>query len=513
MNDNENFDLEKELAESIEKLVNEETIVAKAFVDSNASKHNEYNNINNSTNNKSNYDDDMNKTQVIPNIPSRNINLGSNLNNQNAENESDNDNNLTMTSTNISNPNNQDKKKLDKKTKLIIAGISGIVLLVLAIIILIATMINNKAKSSFDYNYSKGNEYYNEKNFSSALNYFEKAEVTLVGKKNIDLKFKLYDCYKAQDQDDKAVEKLKDIISLEKNNEKALTLLATYYATEKQGDKLTELIRKYQGTDGLRYLSSYVVAKPTASQNAGKYDVAVDLQLSTEGSNKIYYTLDGTDPTTKSLLYSDAIHLVKGDTTVKAIAVNAIGTSSDIVELKYTIDYKAPDAPIITPATGTYQEGQKIEITNIKNGDTAYYTLDGSTPTKVSTKYTEPFNMPVGNTIVSVIIINQYGLESSMTTKNYNVTAAKSYSFEEAKVLLITRMKSKGDLKSDTITSDGKQANFVYYTKQKINDIEMYIIYYDIDNTRQKYYFGVGVKNGQCYKVTENGGKFTLTDY
>ena len=510
MNDKDNFELDKELAKSIEKLIDEETTVAKAFVDRNLLKNSDYNNIPP----KSIYDEEKSKTQAIPEIPSRNVTMGNGSDGGTKAPFND-----TKTIPNMSNGvnNSPPKKKLDKKTKLIIAGVSGAVILVIVVIIIVASIMNNKNKSSYKYNYAKGVEYYNDKDYKSALPYFEKAEVADTSKKNIDLKFKLYDCYIGVANNDKAIEKLKEILSYESNNEKALTALASNYATNKQGDKLTELIRKYEGTEGQKYLASYVVSVPTVSKAAGKFDVEISLELVATESNKIYYTLDGTEPTSKSSLYSEAIQIKKGDTTVKAIAVNDIGTASNILEQKYTIDFKAPDSPDISPVTGTYQEGQKIEITNLKSGDTAYYTVDGKTdPTKdsPSTKYIEPFSMPPGNTVVKVIIINQYGLSSSISSRNYNVVATKIYTFDESIVLLKARMKATGDLKADGITfKDGKTVEFIYNTRKTIKNIDMYITSYNLSKVRQTNYYGIDVKSGLCYKVTESGGEFSATEY
>jgi len=509
MNDKENFDLDSELAKSIEKLIDEETTVAKAFVDRNLLKNSGYNNISG----KSIYDEERSKTQAIPKIPSRNVILNKDFDGGSRDIISKKNNAPNISNSVLNFPN---KKKLDKKTKLIIAGVSAAVILVIVTIFIVSGIMNNKYKSSYNYNYSKGMEYYNNKDFKSALPYFEKAEVADTGKKNIDLKFKLYDCYIGVANNDKAIEKLKEILSYEKNNEMALTALASNYFTNKQGDKLTTLIRSYEGTDGQKYLANYVVVVPTASKAAGKFDVEIALELVSVDSNKIYYTLDGTEPTIKSLLYSEAIQIKKGDTTVKAIAVNSIGTSSDIVEQKYTVDYKAPDAPEITPVTGTYQEGQKIEITNIKSGDTVYYTISSSDPppdpTKDSpNKYTEALTMPTGNTVVKVLIINQYGLSSTISSRNYNVAATRSYKSDEALSLLIDRMKVKGDLKADGKTSsDGKSLTFTYNTRKTINNVEMWLYFYDIAGVRQPSYYGIALKTGQCYTVTQSGG---TTDY
>jgi len=69
------------------------------------------------------------------------------------------------------------------------------------------------------------------------------------------------------------------------------------------------------------------VAKPTASPSAGTYDTvqAVTLNCATEGAS-IYYTTDGSTPTTSSTLYGSGWFFqgitVSETTTIKAIAVS-----------------------------------------------------------------------------------------------------------------------------------------------------------------------------------------------
>ena len=109
MNDKDNFELDKELAKSIEKLIDEETTVAKAFVDRNLLKNSDYNNIPP----KSIYDEEKSKTQAIPEIPSRNVTMGNGSDGGTKAPFND-----TKTIPNMSNGvnNSPPKKKLDKNS-------------------------------------------------------------------------------------------------------------------------------------------------------------------------------------------------------------------------------------------------------------------------------------------------------------------------------------------------------------------------------------------------------------
>lgn len=80
------------------------------------------------------------------------------------------------------------------------------------------------------------------------------------------------------------------------------------------------------------------VATPTFSVAEGTYTEAqsVTISTTTEGAT-IYYTIDGTDPTTESNEYSDAISITE-TTTLKAIAVKEGMTDSEIATATYTIN-------------------------------------------------------------------------------------------------------------------------------------------------------------------------------
>ena len=79
------------------------------------------------------------------------------------------------------------------------------------------------------------------------------------------------------------------------------------------------------------------VATPTFTPAAGSYITAqtVSISCATEGAT-IYYTLDGSNPTPNSPVYSEAF-AVEATTTVKAIAAKGGMNDSDVASATYTI--------------------------------------------------------------------------------------------------------------------------------------------------------------------------------
>ena len=165
-------------------------------------------------------------------------------------------------------------------------------------------------------------------------------------------------------------------------------------------------------------MDEYIVDKPEYSLEEGKvYDDVQQLTL-TSKEKTIYYTIDGTDPTFTSIKYSEPIQLDEGETIVKAMSVNENGIPGLFEEKVYVIELPIEDAPAVSPSTGQYSESMKIEI-KVPDGYTAYYTMDGSTPTTASKKYTGPIKMPESDTLFKAILVNASGRSSGVTTRNY----------------------------------------------------------------------------------------------
>lgn len=88
------------------------------------------------------------------------------------------------------------------------------------------------------------------------------------------------------------------------------------------------------------------VVEPVISPNTYYHANTVDVTIAAEEGLTVYYTIDGTDPTTESEVYSSPITISATDATVKvtvkAIAVDAEGNVSDIVSATYTVNVVKP---------------------------------------------------------------------------------------------------------------------------------------------------------------------------
>ena len=168
------------------------------------------------------------------------------------------------------------------------------------------------------------------------------------------------------------------------------------------------------------------VATPTFSPAAGTYDVAqnVTIDCSTVGAT-IHYTTDGSTPTGSSATYSSAIP-VSVNTTIKAIAVKAGMSDSEVATAAYAIKVATPTFSV---AAGAYNSAQSVELACTTDGATIYYTTDGTTPTNTSSVYSSA--IAVGSTMT----IKAIAMKNDMTSSN---VATASYTIKKTYTLTIT---------------------------------------------------------------------------
>jgi hypothetical protein len=109
---------------------------------------------------------------------------------------------------------------------------------------------------------------------------------------------------------------------------------------------------------------------------------------------RIFYTTDGSDPTSSSTEYLQNHPItVSANTTLKAVAIDMAGRSSDISSAIYKIDIQAPIQPVASPGSGAYAVNA-VDLTHPEyptsaNGTpvTIFYTIDGSAPDALSSEY------------------------------------------------------------------------------------------------------------------------------
>lgn len=132
----------------------------------------------------------------------------------------------------------------------------------------------------------------------------------------------------------------------------------------------------------------------------------------------IYYTTDGSTPTTSSTVYTGpfSIESLTYPVTINAIAVRGSSTSS-----MATQTFAAPKA---AQPTISISSSGSVTIACPTDGATIYYTTNGTDPTTSSTPYTAPFT--VGNEVTVKAIAVKSGYDNSDVASAEYITSSVS---------------------------------------------------------------------------------------
>lgn len=192
--------------------------------------------------------------------------------------------------------------------------------------------------------------------------------------------------------------------------------------------------------------------KITSNISSGDFDKPIQIELNSSVAwyDKIYYTLDGTQPDNTSLLYSEPI-LINENTTLKAVSYYKNDESS-VKQYSYTF------TPIVSADvdSGTFSEVKNITLNSSIQEYDIYYTLDGSDPKINGVLYQNPIEIYKTTTLKIIAVKNS----SSSNTKTY------TYSFPQPTV----------SANNNNVFSFDKKVEIV-------SNISGYEIYYTLDGS------------------------------
>ena len=278
-------------------------------------------------------------------------------------------------------------------------------------------MMNRKAADT-DPNYLKALESMQQGDHEKAINYFQWMVAETGDDTNVYFWIaRLYDL----DQDyENEIQTLQHILSLDPTNGYACQRLLELYSSQQMYDEIYALQEQITDSNLQELIGTYTVPVPVIDELPENVKPGDTIAITAEPNLNIYYTLDGSSPVTNGKIYYSPIPLSEGDYTLKAVTCNEKGNFSQIVSKDISIDtFYELAMPQVLPKTGSYSSPEKIYI-EVPVGCKAYYTWDGSMPSATSSLYTDQgLEMPVGNNVLSVILIDEYGNISPVMRCNY----------------------------------------------------------------------------------------------
>jgi hypothetical protein len=158
---------------------------------------------------------------------------------------------------------------------------------------------------------------------------------------------------------------------------------------------------------------------PVFSPVAGTYTSAQTVAISTTmPSATVFYTTNGSAPTTSSPVYSGPIAVATTE-TLKAIATATGYSTSAVSSAAYTITLPAA-APTFSVAAGTYTSAQTVAISATMPSATIFYTTNGSAPTSSSPVYSGPITVSTTETLQAIATATGYST-SAVSSAAYTI--------------------------------------------------------------------------------------------
>ncbi|MBP5314748.1 MAG: chitobiase/beta-hexosaminidase C-terminal domain-containing protein, partial [Muribaculaceae bacterium] len=160
-------------------------------------------------------------------------------------------------------------------------------------------------------------------------------------------------------------------------------------------------------------------ATPTFSTSGGGTSpTTVTITSATSGAT-IYYTTDGTTPTTSSNTYNGAFTCsTVGTVTIKAIAVKSNYSNSEVGQTTVTYN-PVLSAPTISPTSNTYNNDLTATIT-AASGATIYYRVNGGS----WQTYSSGVSVTANNTTVEAYASMTNYTDSPIASQTYNLKCA-----------------------------------------------------------------------------------------
>ena len=172
------------------------------------------------------------------------------------------------------------------------------------------------------------------------------------------------------------------------------------------------------------------VATPTFSVEKGTYYNPFSVEIAAEEGATVYYTLDGTEPTAESTVYSEAIAFNEFGTSTTLKAVAAVdGELSNIASATYSLEVAAPTFSV---KGGVYEKltGETaLKFTCETEGATIYYNNRGGDPITAGSKSYGSLSVLSTAEVKAVAFVEVNGekLYSDVVSEKYYISAVKPF--------------------------------------------------------------------------------------
>ncbi len=380
---------------------------------------------------------------------------------------------------------------------------------VLALIILVAYFSVTAYFRSADYQIKTAMSEIEEENYEAALVNLEAA--LDAGGDFEGIKLEMAACYQALGDEQSYMESLYELIGYEQVSRERLqqgySQIIAAYEEKGQYEQINILLQNCSEASIQEKYAKYMANMPEFNYVGGAYNEVIPLKILSNTNGHIYYTMDGSNPDRYSQEYISPIFLETGEFEITAVFINEYGIKSPYAKAVYQVDVSAPFAPEVDAYSGDFYTPQMLHA-EAEEGCQIYYTTDGSEPDGLSDMYNGFLPMPLGDSSFKFVAIDENGVSSEITVRNYHLELITDYSKEDAQTVILHYMQETGriiDLYGTISVEDPRRMIYVFACCVNIEDEGDFYIFSEYienpDGSREKTgsYYAVGIYNLPLY--------------
>jgi len=220
-------------------------------------------------------------------------------------------------------------------------------------------------------------------------------------------------------------------------NISAPTTTLKYFSVDVDGNPETVHSEIYTIESTAPVTTAIPVVTVLNAVNYEPVELACDDGFGGSGCATTYYTVDGSDPTTASTVYTTPIELTAAATTIKYFSVDGAGNSESVKTTNYTLDRDLPTISV-SHASGNYTPPLTVTIlcddgAGLGCGD-IYINTDGTLPDMINAQYHYDYSVsgPFEITLNSASILR---VQASDIAGNFGNSVVGIFTFTQADAL------------------------------------------------------------------------------
>lgn len=233
----------------------------------------------------------------------------------------------------------EEQARLRKRKQAMPIIVTGLILAILiAVGVVVKLFIDYKNDNSYEYQMKMAQSEMVDHNYESAMGYLARA--LAIVPEDVESRMEMAEIYLLHEKEDAAIVLLTEVIRLDEDYRDAYECLIDIYAENEQYEKIKTLSEYTEDKEIKALFTDYLVTTPSIYPSSDTFYDELNVSIFSVDDYAIYYTTDGTDPTTNGKRYIEGVGITfdnSGLYKVKAVCKNKNGIYGEVVTQNYQI--------------------------------------------------------------------------------------------------------------------------------------------------------------------------------